>query len=172
MNTITKTPDNKSIAQLALETALNQLGQAEQPKGSNSGPMVDEYLREVGLNPGFAWCQAFVYWCYHQAAKQLLKTNPVVKTASVHSCWNNTTADKKISKTTALSQPSLLQPGYQFILSFGTNAGHTGIIESLEGNTIHTIEGNSNTDGSCEGYEVVRHKRNLNDKALLGFIKY
>ncbi len=161
-----------SLAQLALQTALSQLGVSEHPVGSNSGPMVNEYLKSVGLNPGYAWCQAFVHWCYEQAAEQARENNPVIKTAGVQDCWNRTAVQFKITKEEALKSPELLKPGYQFILSFGKGAGHTGMVESMDGQTIHTIEGNSNTNGSREGYEVVRHKRNLTDPFLLGFIKY
>ena len=54
--------NNNDLADLALQIAQGQLGQSEQPMGSNRGPMVNEYLKAVGLNPGYAWCQAFVYW--------------------------------------------------------------------------------------------------------------
>ena len=164
-----------TLPELALQTAISQLGQAEQPKGSNSGPMVNEYLKTVGLVPGYPWCQAFVYWCYAVVAKKLNIANPVIKTASVHDCWNHVVTQQtmtKLLKEDALKQPELIQPGDQFILLFGGHAGHTGIVERVEGLVIHTIEGNSNTNGSREGYEVVRHQRKINDNALQGFIKY
>ena len=163
-------PTTDSLSGMALQIAAGQLGQSEKPIGSNSGPMVNEYLHAVGLNPGYAWCQAFVYWCYEVAAKKLNLVNPLVKTGSVHDCWDKSTNSntvKKLSKADALVQPDLVKPGNQFILSFNGQSGHTGIVERTEGNVIHTI-----TNGSREGYEVVRHQRTLNDKALLGFIQY
>ena len=156
----------------ALEAARGQVGQKEIPKGSNSGPMVDKYLNAAGLRPGFAWCQAFVYWCYAHAAEQLNVPNPVVKTAGVADCWNRTAAARKLSAAAAVEDPQLVQAGDQFILLFGKGEGHTGIVERVEGGLIYTIEGNSNADGSREGYEVVRHERALTDKALQGFIRY
>ena len=168
-------PSSETLAAMALETAISQLGQSEKPIGSNSGPMVNEYLRAAGLNPGYAWCQAFVYWCYEVAAKKLNLVNPAVKTGSVHDCWDRSIASatiKKLLKADAVKAPVLVRPGDQFILSFNGTSGHTGIVERTEGDVLYTIEGNSNENGSREGYEVVRHKRNVNDKALLGFIKY
>ena len=35
--------------------------------GSNRGPYVEMYLVSVDLGPGFAWCAAFVSWCYQNA---------------------------------------------------------------------------------------------------------
>jgi hypothetical protein len=174
MNTINT--NNLSLAILVLQVAQGQVGQAENPKGSNSGPMVNKYLEATGLQPGYAWCQAFVYWCYNEVARHLARSNPVVKTASVTECWNKTAAKRKIAKAAAQKTPELLQPGQQFILLFGNNTGHTGIIERIEntkaGIVLHTIEGNSNEDGGREGYAVVRHLRKLEEKALAGFIRY
>lgn len=161
-----------SLATLALQIAQGQLGQCEEPKGSNSGSMVDKYLQSVGLNAGYAWCQAFVHWCYEQAAEQLKQENPVVKTAGAIDCWNKTAIQFRITREEAWKHPVSLKPGDQFIMNYGHGAGHTGIIEKIEGSILYTIEGNSNNDGSREGYEVVQHKRSLNDKLLLGFIKY
>jgi hypothetical protein len=67
------------IAAFALQIAQGQIGQRETPTGSNRGEMVDEYLRSVGLSPGYAWCQAFVYWCFAEAAELMTTTNPVVE---------------------------------------------------------------------------------------------
>lgn len=44
-----------------------QIGEAENPLDSNSGPKVDQYLKAVGADPGNAWCMAFVCWCHEQA---------------------------------------------------------------------------------------------------------
>lgn len=160
------------ITKLALQAAINQIGQCENPKGSNSGKMINEYLRSVGLNGGYAWCQAFVYWCFNEAAKKLYVPNPVVKTAGVHDCWNRTPTTQKLLKNNTIKVQGLINLGYQFILIFGMGNGHTGIVEFVDGMNMHTIEGNSNNDGNREGYEVVRHVRRIDDKHLLGFIKY
>ena len=63
----------------------------EQPPGSNRGPKVDQYLTAVGLNPAggsFAWCAAFVYWCFRKASEELGVPNPAVKTAGALDVWN------------------------------------------------------------------------------------
>lgn len=49
--------------------------------------------------------------------------------------------------------------------------GHTGIVEFVDKHGIHTIEGNTNVDGSREGYAVERKVRQLTDKTLVGFIR-
>ena len=156
----------------ALEVAITQLGQQEDPAGSNRGPMVDKYLRSVGLNPGYAWCQAFVYWCYATAAAATGTKCPVIRTAGVRDCWNKTPLSQRLSRKEAVTDTTTIKPGYQFIMLFAGGNGHTGIVERVEGTYIHTIEGNSNNTGSREGTAVVRHIRSITDPALQGFIMY
>ena len=166
------TQNTGSLAAKALEIAAGYVGQQEVPKGSNWGPFVRDCLACVGLTAAAPWCMALMFRCFNEAAKALGMNNPVRKTASVHDCWNNTSANKKIFKTEAISRPELVTPGCQGVMFLGPNAGHTFIVERVEGMVIYTIEGNSNTDGSREGYEVVRHQRRIDDKAIEGFIKY
>lgn len=161
----------------AVEVAVSQLGQKEDPIGSNKGPMVDEYLKSVGLAPGFAWCQAFVFWSFEQAAMGLTAAglptaNPVVKTAGVMDCWNRTKSSRKIMAVEAKQRPQLVQPGMQVVFKHSNTAGHTGIVTNVVGNEIHTLEGNTNHDGSREGYEVERKVRLVSDPHLVGFINY
>jgi hypothetical protein len=166
--------ESDQLRALALKMAQAQVGQSEEPKGSNSGRMVNEYLRSVGLPPGNAWCQAFVYWCYAEAARCLKLLNPVAHSGSVAECWHK--APQKLLVGVARQNPTIIKPGWQFILLFANNTGHTGIIERVEAagaeTILHTIEGNSNNDGSRDGYAVVRHTRKLTEKSLAGLIQY
>lgn len=43
---------------------------------------------------------------------------------------------------------------------------HTGFVERVDGNNIHTIEGNTNDEGSREGYEACKRKRNLETEKI------
>ena len=61
----------------SLQVALSQEGISEQPKNSNSGPVVNQYLKAVGLGKGYPWCMAFVYWCVGKAATILEVKNPL-----------------------------------------------------------------------------------------------
>ncbi|NHM08191.1 CHAP domain-containing protein [Flavobacterium sp. CYK-4] len=157
-----------------LEIANSQIGVVEQPAHSNRGPEVDLYLKAVGLNPksgNYPWCAAFVYWCFEQAAKELGKTNPLVKTAGVLDHWNRTKGIK-ISTSVALSDLSKIQPGSIFIMDFGKGQGHTGIVESVGNGYITTIEGNTNNDNSREGYGVFRLSTRKVNSIKKGFIYY
>jgi len=146
---------SEELAKKALEVAITQLGVEEKPKGSNGGPEVNMYLRSVGLGAGFAWCMAFVYWCVNKAAQELEIKNPLVKTAGVMMQYNTTTLRKLSNRGNAV------KPGDIFIMQFGHGTGHTGFVEKIEKGIVTTIEGNTNDDGSREGYEVARRERPL-----------
>lgn len=152
-----------SLSQRSLEIALSHEGISEKPKGSNSGPEVNIYLRSVGLGPGYAWCMAFVYFCVEKAAAELCLKNPLQKTGGVMLQWN-TTKLRKFPKTS-----KAIKPGDIFIMEFGHGTGHTGFVEKISGGLIYTIEGNTNDDGSREGYEVARKQRTLS--SIKGFIQ-
>lgn len=168
-----KRREASDIAMLALEIAKGQVGQREVPHNSNRGPMVDKYLAAVGLKPGYPWCQAFVNYCYEEAAKRLGLPEPVVNTGGVLDCWNRTKPDLKIPVAMLRKVPELLLPGDHFIMKIGTKgAGHTGIVVSANRGVMTTIEGNTNDEGSREGYEVAIRTRSVNMKELVGIIRY
>ena len=161
----------------ALAAARQELGVLEQPPGSNRGPEVDGYLRAVGLNPAagsFAWCQAFVYFCFGKAATAAGRSNPVVKTAGVLAHWNRAASQggRKILNADASANPALVVPGQIFIIDHGGGTGHTGLVAGLRGGKLVTIEGNTNDGGSRDGVGVFeRHGRTI-ASINRGFIEY
>ena len=172
----------QGIKAKALAIAITQIGVKEDPIGSNGGPQVEQYLKSVGLGKGYAWCQAFVYWCFAEAAKELSIPNPVVHTAGVLDCWNKTAVNVKLHQIEISSRPELVLPGDQVFFKHSATTGHTGIVEMVgpliiqgterHGFVMHTIEGNTNEDGSREGFEVLRKVRRFDDAHLLGVIRY
>ncbi len=138
-----------------IEIAYSQLGKEEIPRGSNWGPDVKKYLNSVGLDFPASWCMAFVYWCVMETCKELVIKNPMVRTGGVLRQWREIEPKYRI--------PLEWEPkeGDIFIQDYGHGLGHTGIIERVEGDILHTIEGNTNDTGSREGYEVCRRQRNV-----------
>ncbi|MEO4030132.1 CHAP domain-containing protein [Chromobacterium vaccinii] len=142
-----------------VQTAMTQLGVEEQPRGSNDGPKVRQYLQAVGIGFPAAWCMAFVYWCAQRAAEETGAVNPLLKTGGVLRQWNERPALR-------VSAP---QPGDVFIMDFGKGLGHTGIVERVDGDKLLTIEGNTNASGGREGYAVCRRVRSA--KLCKGFLR-
>lgn len=166
-----------SIATKAVDVARGQIGVTEDPLGSNRGPRVDQYLRLVGLDPtagSFPWCAAFVYFCFNEAAKSELRSNPVVKTAGVLEHWNR--AEKngatRIKGADAVTRPELVRRGQIFVMDFGGGAGHTGLIADVRAGKLITIEGNTNTGGSREGIGVFERTGRTIGSVNKGFIDY
>jgi hypothetical protein len=131
------------------------------PKGSNRGPQVNAYLAAVGLNPGYSWCMALLYWCMNEGCKALGVPNMMAKTGGVLDQWNKRKAKFGVNSP---------RPGDIFIMDFGEGLGHTGIVERVDDLLIYTIEGNSNDEGSREGYEVCRRTR-LRSK-IKGYLRF
>ena len=147
------------LAKQMILSAVTQIGVEEIPRGSNAGVDVEKYLKSVGLGKGYSWCMAFVYWNVLQAAAKLKMPSPLIKTGGVLAQYNNPKNTKK----------SIPLAGDIFIQDHGKGMGHTGIVEYVVGDTIHTIEGNTNDEGSREGYEVCRRVRKI--QSCKGFIR-
>ena len=145
----------------------------EVPKNSNRGPQVDEYLRRSGVSPGLAWCCAFVYWCFDEAAKVTGRANPMVRTAGCMNHWNRAPSKgaQRILKQSAIENPDLVKPGMIFIINHGGGLGHTGLVEKVTGGLIATIEGNTDASRTREGGGVYRLHRKMVE-INKGFVDY
>lgn len=139
-----------------IEVAKSQIGVSEEPKGSNWGEQVGKYLHSVNINFPAPWCAAFVVWCHNEAG-----VDSIPRTGGVLDMWN------KAHTLYAVQTP---QPGDVFIQDHGNGNGHTGIVESVNDETINTIEGNTNDEGSREGYEVARRSRPVS--TVKGFLRF
>lgn len=140
--------------------AKSQVNVQEWPLKNNKGPGVKKYLNSVGLGEGYAWCMAFVYWCVQEVSRDYGVSNSLKKTGGVLDQWNSC---EKLRVTTP-------QPGDVFIMDFGKGMGHTGIVVEVRGDSILTIEGNTNDEASREGYIVAEKKRKISS-INKGFIR-
>ena len=145
----------------------------EVPRNSNRGPEVDQYLKRVGVPTGLAWCCAFTYWCFDEAARAAARPNPMVRTAGCLNHWNRAAAAgaRRVTAAQAVDNPALVQPGMVFIMDFGGGAGHTGFVEAVDGGQLTTIEGNTDASKTREGGGVYRLSRKVAD-INKGFIDY
>lgn len=175
------TPERKytltPLMEEVLKQAKSQIGVQEKPIGSNGGPQVDQYLKSVGLDTGYFWCAAFVYWCFEQACKEKKPQaiQNVVKTAGVIDHWNK--AVRKgvpvISRDQALSNTSLIKPGLVFIMDYGRNTGHTGIVVGFNQGKLITVEGNTApNEASNNGIGVFQRNNRTIGQIQKGFIDY
>jgi hypothetical protein len=163
-------PPSRLLA-AALDVAAGQEGVREAAR--NRGPEVDRYVMSLGLDPAgdHPWCQAFVYWCFQQAATRVHATNPCARTAGVLKHWDQAPAKARVYAEAALDRPSLIRPGAVFIVDHGSGRGHTGLVTHAAAGEVHTLEGNTNARGSREGDGVYRKTRAI-ASINIGFIDY
>lgn len=145
--------------------AADVLKVQEIPHGSNRGADVERYQGIAGCNPGDPWCAAFVTAMLVDSGADRHQLPKLA--ASVHGWldWANVGKHDKLTP----------QRGNLGVLIHSPTTGHIVFITSVDPikGTVHTIEGNTNDDGSREGYEVCRRERSISSfKAFidLGFL--
>lgn len=156
-------PAVMNVTQRALQIALSQLGNAEDPKGSNWGKHIEKYLGSVGIKSPSPWCMAFVYWCVNEACIEMEIPNPLYKTGHVLTQWSK--IDKKYK---VVGDP---QKGDIGIMDYGGGKGHTFFVTGVVGDKTNTCEGNSNDEGEREGFEVCRKPGGRKKSACIGYIR-
>jgi hypothetical protein len=166
-------PQNSSFSAQLLRVAGAEVGVRESG-GPNRGPRVDEYIRNVGLDPtrgSFSWCAAFVYYCFTRTAVTLGVNNPCPKSAGVLMLWAKAPAWSKIRAGDVASRPDVVEPGSIFIVDHSGGKGHTGLVEKIGAGSVHTIEGNTDDSGGREGDGVYRRIRSFSE-INTGFIDF
>jgi len=113
--------------------AQAEVGQAEDPPGSNDGPRIADYRTAVaGAVPGEPWCADFVSWVAAQAGVPLGNAGEGFSSVAALTDWAGSTG--RLLPANAPAQPGDL-------VLFGDR--HVGLVESVEPDgTLDTIEGN------------------------------
>lgn len=144
-----------NLAKRTIEDAWVNLGVEEIPRGSNWGKYVKIYLKSVGINYPASWCAAFVYYRIKTAAKELGITTNFIKTASCQAIYQ--WAKKNGHILDAPKDGCVFLQWHKELHRYA----HTGFVKTYDAtkNTFVSIEGNSNSDGSREGYCVASNKR-------------
>lgn len=127
-------PPGGTAASGIVRAAEGQVGQVEQPPGSNDGPQIALYRSAVqGAQAGQPWCAYFVSWAAAQAGSPLGDAGQGLGSVSEIASW----AQRTGRYLPAGSPP---QPGD--LILFG--AEHFGLVESVNADgSLTTIEGNS-----------------------------
>jgi hypothetical protein len=125
----------QTAGQRALALAQQEIGQTEQPPGSNDSPRIAEYRTATagsGIGP---WCAYFVSWAAKNAGAPLGEAGQGFGSVGAVSSWAQRTGRWNPA---ASGQP----PQAGDLVVWGGQ--HIGIVESVDADgKIHTIEGNS-----------------------------
>ncbi len=115
--------------------AESQLGQTEQPPGSNEGPAIAQYRSATaGAMPGAPWCAYFASWAARQAGEPIGEGGQGAGAVSEVWSWAQSTGRAIPNGPGVVPQPGDL-------IVFGDE--HVGIVRDvLPNGQIQTIEGN------------------------------
>jgi len=130
--------------------------------GQNRGPWVRLYM-DGNEGQEWAWCAGFACFCLRRACESLGVALPITPSFSCDAL----AASAKSNGTFGGREKA--GPGTFFLVrKTPTDWTHTGLVLSADADTFKTIEGNTNDDGSREGYEVCARTRGYTN---MDFIK-
>jgi len=155
---------SKTYADLVVAYARQHL--AEHPReigGENCGPWVRMYM-EGHHGKDYLWCSGFVCFILKQAADTMGISMPFKRSFSCDTLAERAkNSDIFVSEKQLKSgQPSKkeMPAGSLFLSRRASNDWiHAGLVIKFHDDAIETIEGNTNDEGSREGYEVCKRLR-------------
>lgn len=165
----TKVTTGGSTKDLIIAYAKQQLQSAPREFNQNEGTWVRAYM-DGYEGRQWPWCMGFVQTVVDQATttvgESLKDYMPHTYSCDVvgeHGLrTNRLLRNKEIGKA-----EETIAPGDIFLnVKSPHDWSHTGIITEVSGDWITTIEGNTNDEGSREGYEVCERKRNVKTKNI------
>jgi len=150
--------------------ASKYIGTQEQPIGSNRGPLIDRWNTNVNAPIGSFWCASFVSGVAFEWETKSGLDWPLCFSADCDVWLAVAKKHGVLHRTPMAGDIALLVK----TLSNGRqDAFHIGIVEGrADDGTWMSIEGNSNNNGSRNGYEVAHRPLYKNrNKELLYFIR-
>ena len=139
-----------------LKTAENEVGVTEYPPNSNNVKYNTAYYGHEVSGSQYKWCCVFVWWCFAQYSPCIIP-----KTASCQDLGNWFNEQGRWH-----SSPQI---GDVVFFKFNTNdrwTNHVGIVKSINGNVLETIEGNTSVNSDDNGGAVMIRQRSSN---IVGF---
>ena len=140
------------FSERVLHVARSQVGLEEIPRGSNSGKHCMKWLASCNIDYPAYWCAAFGTWCMVEAGLPR-EALPHGEMASSTLEWIRWAERKKL----VVADP---HRGCAGVVNTG-RGGHYTLICEVKPKSIRTIEGNTNDDGSRDGYGVFERERTV-----------
>ncbi|MBI5805143.1 peptidoglycan-binding protein [candidate division TA06 bacterium] len=156
---------------LIIPYARRHLAAQARELGSNNGPWVRAYM-DGNEGKDFPWCAGFVQTIFDLACSAcgFKFTEMITRTFSCDGLGLYALShDRLIPHKQISRRMAEISPGDIFLVKHPKNKldwVHTGLIESKGKGFLITIEGNTNDEGSREGYEVCRRRRDLGTEKL------
>lgn len=160
--------DEKSLGQIVVAYAKQHLQQyPREIGGQNKGPWIRLYMKG-NEGPAFPWCAGFSCFILKQACQTLSTPLPIKTSVSCDALAASAKGKGIFLKESKIVNKTQITPG-SFFLRRKTPKDwvHTGIVIRAEDEVLHTIEGNTNDEGSREGYEVCKRTRGYKNKDFI-----
>lgn len=163
-----------SLGELLATIAEQQLGLCEEPRGSNQGRKIQKFFDADNYDPiqgpgdhGYPWCASFVCWVVQEAMRRepdLFRgiAKPVTPAAFGLEAWGRNFPGLVRVFTVKDLRPVDLWPRRGDIVIY--NFSHCGVVTAAGVPDRHfaAVEGNTDSKGSREGWEVARKARTFN----------
>lgn len=142
-----------------IEVARKEIGVRE-VGSSNTGKRVQQYQKATTLGgSGWPWCAAFAAWVMLTALGKAMAGELWLNSAS---CDFILFWARKLGILSTEPEVGC----FGLVMASPNDATHIFLVEDIVGNTLTTIEGNTNVDGSREGNGVYRRKRTKSSRYL------
>ena len=164
------TVNEKSLGEMIISYAVQHTQQnPREIGGQNRGPWVRLYMNGHE-GPQWPWCAGFASFILKKACKTLEVTLPIKPSFSCDSLAVDAKQRGLLMKENNVLDKTQITPGSFFLVRrTSTDWIHTGIVESAGEDFFSTIEGNTNDEGSREGYEVCQRIRGYKKKDFIVF---
>lgn len=139
-----------TLREQVVNTAEAEIGVKEET-GNNDGERIAEYLAISNLKGNYPWCAAFIAWVFHECGLK----------APVSAWCPDWFEPRKVVYYRGGKRNRTPQPGDVFGIWFNDKGriAHCGLIHSIDGDRVTTIEGNTNPSGGREGDGVYKKFR-------------
>jgi hypothetical protein len=159
----------------ASEVARKYIGQTEKPGNSGfNDEQFEAYMKAVGFEKGFAWCSLFAELVFKEAIPEKFDELDKLFSASTVQTFKN---------FRDAAYPIGYVPVKDWLVIWQMQkdgkpqwSGHAGIVSEVKSTwEFNSIEGNTNSQGDREGFEVAEMDRKIvaevkNGLRVLGFI--
>jgi hypothetical protein len=150
----------RGLGAMVVAYATQHLQQAaREVGGDNCGPWVRLYM-DGHEGRQWRWCAGFACFCVRQACDALDVNVPITTSFSCDLLVARNEHSGLFLDGDAADIARRVTPGCLFVVRHDSGDWtHTGIVSRVDLESFGTIEGNSNDEGSPNGYEVVARTR-------------
>jgi hypothetical protein len=146
-------PAGGSSGNQIVAIAESQLGQSEQPPGSNEGPAIAQYRSATaGAAPGEPWCAYFASWAAHQAGEPLGAQGQGLGSVSQIWSWAQSTGRAVANGPGVVPKPGDLIVFGDEHVGIVRDVLPSGQIQTIEGNYENKVAANVRSAGEATGY--------------------